>query len=126
MELSEGILKSIESGVIIVSGDTYYALKYKGVLFVENGKARLFANQGAAKTALTNFVKQCFWHGGYWQSCSTQIKKSTGYDVDFSATRAIIESYGETSRFVAPEAKKLYKDISNSLLEQGIFTIEKV
>lgn len=124
MELTEGILKSIDSGVVIVSDKTYYALKYKGVLFVEVGKIRLFKNPGAAKASLTNFVKQCFMHGDYWQSCSEHIKKRTGYDVDFSATRAILKSYDKS--FYTSKSKKLFKDISNALLEQDIFIIEQI
>jgi hypothetical protein len=126
MELSKGLLKSIDSGYYVVTEGSLYALRYKGKLFFESGNVRLFKTTGAAKTALTNFVKQCFWHGQYWQSCSTQIKNRTGYDVDFSATIAMLDSYGKTSIFDSAESKKLFKEISNALLEQGIFTIEQV
>ena len=125
MELSLELLKSIDSGVVIVNAaKNYFALKYKGEMFSETGNVRLFANEGAAKSALTKFVRQCFWHAPYWQSCASQIKKRSGYDVDFSGTIGVI---GNTNAaWDSSETKKKFKDISNELLAQGIFTIEKV
>ena len=121
MELTTEILKSIESGTFVVRSESnYYALKYKGSIFSEAGNVRLFANEGAAKAALSKFVRQCFWHGPYWQSCSKHIKKRSGYDVDFTGTNGTVQNWDSS------ETKKKFKDISNALLEQGIFTIEQV
>jgi hypothetical protein len=128
MELTEGILKAIDSGVQ-VSGESspMFLLKYKGKIFNQGGnKVRLYANEGAAKRTITDFVKQVFWHGGYWQSCAKQIKARTGYDVDFSATLNILPFHGATSRYDDPKNKKMFKSIGEELLKQGIFTIEKV
>ena len=128
MELNQGIIKSIESAVhVTMCTDRLYALKYRGVIFIQNSaNVRLFANQGAAKASLTKFVEQTFRQGEYWQSCSKNVKRNTGYDVDFSATIAMLPSYGLTSRFEDPKNKKMFKEIATELINQKIFTIEEI
>ncbi len=127
MELTEGILKSIESGVFVSRSEgPLYALKYKGVIFNEAGNVRLFANKGSAKSALTKLITNIFRHGEYWQNYKENIKTRTRYEVDFSATISILPSYGETSRFDDPANKKMFKEIGDQLLKEGIFTIEEI
>ncbi len=72
------------------------------------------------------FIYRVFLHGAYWQSCAKNIKSSKGYDVDFSATLDILHSHGLTSRFQEPKNKKMFKDLANELLKQGIFNIEEI
>jgi hypothetical protein len=128
MELTQGIIKSVDSAVaVVMSTDKLYAIKYRGVIFIQNStNVRLFATQGAAKASLTKFVEQLFRQGEYWQSCSKNIKRNTGFDVDFSATIALLPSSGYTSRFEDSENKKMFKDIATALLKEKIFTIEEV
>lgn len=128
MELTQGIIKSVDSAVtVVMSTDKLYALKYRGAIFIQNStNVRLFATQGAAKASLTKFIEQLFRQGEYWQSCSKNIKRNTGIDVDFSATIALLPSYGATARFDDPANKKMFKDIATALLEEKIFTIEEV
>jgi hypothetical protein len=128
MELTSGILKSVESSFMINKDSaSMYAIRYKGELFIEKGRnAKLFANLGSAKTALLHFVRDIFWNGEYYQEYKANLKSQTGYEVDFSETIKILPQYGKTDRFEKPESKQMFKDIRDKLLKEGIFTIEEI
>jgi hypothetical protein len=127
MELTPGILKSIESAVIVTFNDLVqvdlFVVKYKGRIYTQENKPKVFYSKKTAKKFLVQWVKNIFWQGEYWQSCSSNIKKQRNYDVDFSATIKILPQYGLTKRFDLPE--QMFKDIADELLAKEIFTIEK-
>lgn len=127
MKLTEGILKSIDSGIEVEGRRTpyIYIIKYNGTFCMIGNKIH-YANEGAAKSAITKFVYRIFWHGAYWQSCAKNIKARNGYEVDFSATLDILHSHGLTSRFQEPKNKKMFKDLASELLKQGILKIEEI
>ena len=128
MELTEGILKSIDSAVTVLNRyearDTY-GLFYKGVRVEIDGAKKIYYTQNAAKKAVYNLVFLTFWQGEYYQSCKRQIKERSGVDVDFSATIAILPQYGLTDRFRDPETIKMFKKLRDELLKNEIFTIVK-
>ncbi len=127
--LEPGILKSVDSIVNAHyrSDSPLYFIKYKGKrLGGDLSNVRLFFTIGAAKSKITALVTEMFTQGEYIQSCAAQIKKRSGYDVDFSATIAILPQYGLTSRFQEPGNKKMLKQIATQLLEAQIFTIEEI
>lgn len=128
MELTEGILKSIDSLFEFnrYSSGESYIIKYKDIIIRENGKIKIFGNIGSAKNYLLKFVRMIFWRGEEFQRYKSNIKKQTGYDVDFSATITILPSYGEINRFDLPESKKMFKDIRDKMLENQIVKIEKL
>lgn len=128
MELTEGILKSIDSMFEFnrYSLGESYIIKYKDVIVREYGKVKVFSNVGAAKTYLLKFVRMIFWRGEEFQQYKNNIKRQTGYDVDFSETISILSSYGKTDRFDLPENKKMFKDIRDKMLENQIVKIEKL
>jgi len=128
MELNEGILKAIDSSVIVL--DQYeprdtYGVFYKGNRVQVDGAKKVYYTKNAAKKAVYNLVFMTFWQGEYWQSCKTQIKERSGVDVDFSATIAILPQYGKTDRFKDPESIKMFKSLRDELLKKEIFTIVK-
>ena len=129
MELTEGILKSIDSSVIVLDQyqlkDTYGVL-YKGKRVQVDGPKKVYYTENAAKKAVYNLVFLTFWQGQYWQSCKTQIKGRSGVDVDFNATIAILPQYGTTDRFREPETIKMFKSLRDELLKKEIFTIVKL
>ena len=127
MELTPGILKSVESAYYVTGSNTVlYSLKYKGKLYNRTGNVRLYANPGAAKTALLKLIEELFRQGEYWQAYKGNVKRDTGYEIDMSETIKMFPSYGKTARFEEAPFKKMVKEIRNALLEQGIFTIEEV
>lgn len=131
MKLTPEILKSFESSYVVQYGRSHKALgvimKYNGLPFtIDGGKLRIFADEGAAKRELLAFVKQTFWQGEYWQKYKSNVKTQTGYDIDMTATIKILPQYGLTSRFEAPENKKMFKEFRDALLKEGIVTIEKI
>jgi hypothetical protein len=128
MELNEGILKAIDSSVIVL--DQYqprdtYGVFYKGKRVQVDGAKKVYYTKNAAKKAVYNLVFMTFWQGEYWQSCSRQIKERSGVDVDFSATIAILPQYGKTDRFKDPETIRMFKALRDELLKKEIFTIVK-
>lgn len=128
MELTEGILKAIDSSVIVL--DQYeprdtYGVFYKGTRVQVDGAKKVYYTKNSAKKAVHNLVFMTFWQGEYWQSCKTQIKERSGVDVDFSATIAILPQYGTTDRFKDPESIKMFKALRDELLKKEIFTIVK-
>lgn len=131
MELTEGIIKSVESSFMmwhhknIIKHDKIYIVLYKGQIFCENQKIKSFTSKTKARSFLTKFVFLIFWQGEYWQSCKDNLKTQIGYDVDFTATIEILPSHGLTSRFDSKESKKLFKDIAIALVNDGIITIEE-
>jgi hypothetical protein len=128
MELTEGILKAIDSSVIVLDKfklrDTY-GVFYKGNRVQVDGDKKVYYTANAAKKAVYKLVFLTFWQGQYWQSCKTQIKGRSGVDVDFSATIAILPQYGTTGRFKDPETIKMFKALRDELLKKEIFTIVK-
>ena len=128
MDLTEGILKSIESGFYTTrTVAPIYALKYKGLIFKRSDNSvRLFYTPGAAKTAITNFLVEIFRQGEYWQEYKRSLEIRTGHDIDFSATIKIFPSYGKTDRFYSVEFKNMIKDLRDKLLKEKIFTIEEI
>lgn len=131
MKLTPEILKAFESSYVVQHGklndkNLGYIIKFQGNPFTNNDRLEVFANEGAAKRELLNFVKLTFWHGDYWQSCKSQIKSHSNYTVDFSSTIKILSSIGSTSRFKLPENKKMFKDFRDQLIKEGIVTIEKI
>ncbi len=129
IELTEGILKAIDSSVIVL--DKYeprdtYGVFYKGNRVQIDGAKKVYYTENAAKKAVYNVVFLTFWQGQYWQSCKTQIKGRSGVDVDFSATIAILPQYGTTDRFGDPETIKMFKSLRDELLKKEIFTIVKL
>ena len=128
MELNEGILKAIDSSVIVL--DQYeprdtYGVFYKGSRVQLEGTKKVYHTEKSAKKAIYNLVFLTFWQGEYWQSCKTQIKKRSGVDVDFSATIAILPQSGKTDRFKDPESIKMFKSLRDDLIKKEIFTIVK-
>lgn len=128
MELNEGILKAIDSSVIVL--DQYqprdtYGVFYKGKRVQVDGAKKVYYTKNAAKKAVYNLVFMTFWQGEYWQSCSRQIKERSGVDVDFRATIAILPQYGKTDRFKDPETIRMFKALRDELLKKEIFTIVK-
>lgn len=126
--LTDGILKSVESYFLqeFNSAKPMYVVKYKGKLMHKSSGVRVFANAGGAKSFITTFVKDLFWHGEYYQNCKAQLFKNYGIEVDYTATIKILPSHGLTSRFESAEVKKMFKDIGTDLLNKGIFTIETI
>jgi hypothetical protein len=129
MELTEGILKSVESSFYQCYNRTnnlkFCVVKYKGVI-MNDGKKPFFKSEAYAKTFVTKFVELIFRHGEYYQSGADKSMEHYGYKIDYSATIKILPQYGLTSRFELPENKKMFKDIATKLLEDGIITIEKI
>ena len=123
MELSQGILKAVESSYMQHYNNNveFYLVSYKGKAMIQSGRVRLFKTVGAAKTFVNNFVKELYIHGEYWQSCAKYIKEQIGYDIDYSATATKSVKILDT-----PEYKKLFKELSSELLKQNIITIEKI
>lgn len=106
-ELTEGILKSVDSWYhAFQSKDVGYILKYKGNAIVEG--CRLYKNEGQAKRKITEIIEGIFRHGNYWNEdiCKRNVKRDTGYDVDYSGTISIFSGIGLTSRYEEPEIKK--------------------
>jgi hypothetical protein len=126
MELTEGILKSIESSIMQNYNNESFIVKYKGKVMNDTYLKCVFKTEGAAKTFITRFVTDIFKHGGYWQSCKSNIKNHIGYDVDYTGTQKMTSHYKYMSDWDKPESKKMIKDIGLELLKQGIITIEKV
>ncbi len=76
MELNEGILKAIDSSVIVL--DQYeprdtYGVFYKGSRVQIDGAKKVYYTENAAKKAVYNLVFMTFWQGEYWQSCKTHL-----------------------------------------------------
>jgi hypothetical protein len=130
MELSDGILKAMESSFVIQYGTNFenvgYVMTFNDDPFLDGSKVQVFANVGAAKRTLTDFCRNIFWQGEYRQQYKDNIKKQTGYDVDFTATIAILPQYGATDRFEKPEAKEMFKNLGLALIEKGIVKIKKI
>ena len=128
MELTEGILKSVESSFYQWynhdKGLSFCVVRYEGKI-MNDGKA-FFKSEAFAKTFITKFVKAIFWQGCYWNERPERSMEFYGYQVDYSATIKILPQYGLTSRFELPENKKMFKDIATQLLKDGIITIEKI
>jgi hypothetical protein len=132
MNLSEGILKSVESAFM----QTYhppklkynksFVIKYNGELFCVRSKPKRFLSRTKAKRFLINFIYTIFWQGEYYMILKEKTKERTGYDVDFSATIEMLPQYGLTSRFDDPQNIKKFKNIAEKLIEEGIITIEEV
>lgn len=124
MELTEGILKSVESSFYqnYNNPTELFVCKYKGKLIYQD-KKMLFTSKGRAAGFIRKFVYEIFWQGEYWHKYKDNIK---GYDVDYSATIKILPQYGLTARFDLPENKKMFKDIATNLIKEGIITIEKI
>ena len=127
-QLTPDILKSVDSSFHQDYDNSMemYIAKYNGKIMNERAEPMYFDTEKKAKNFVKRFVYEIFWHGEHWQSCKTQIKKLTGYDVDYTGTTKILSSYGETSRFQLQENKKMFNDIADQLLEQKIIVIEKV
>jgi len=125
MELTDGILKSVESLFIQNYNYESFIVKYKGQVMNDTHRKCVFKTEGAAKTFITRFVREIFWHGPYYQSCKSNIKSATGYNVDYTATMQMLK-VSLMSDWDKPETKKLIKDVGLELLKQGIITIEKV
>lgn len=128
MKLTPGILKSVESAVKVTFNDPVdhlFVIKYGDVVYTEGGKVKCFYAVKTAKKFLVQWVTNIFRQGEYWQSCAENVKQQKQYDVDFSATIAILPSYGLTKRFESIENKKMFKDLTDELLDKKIFTIEK-
>ena len=131
MELTEGILKAIDSSFHQSYNQIYkpaelWVVKYKGK-FMQGYKFKPFSSEGRAKSFVTQFVKEIFAQGEYWQQYKANTKIHTGgYDVDYSETIKMLPQYGSTSRFDDPKNKKMFKDIATELIKSGIITIEKL
>ncbi len=130
MELTPGILKSVDSSI---HQNSYYwpktefwVTKYKGDPVMLDGGKGYYTSEKAANKAVYNFVYLIFWQGETSQSAKRQIKERTGYEVDYSATIKILPQYGLTARFDTPESKKMFKDIAENLIKEKIITVEKV
>lgn len=127
MKLTPGILKSVESSF----HQSYnipiqlFVCKYRGRLMYEDKKT-IFTSKKKAVAFVNKFVFLIFWQGEYWQQYKDNIKKRTGYDVDYSATIAILPQYGPTARLDLPENKKMIKDIAKNLIKEDIITIEPI
>jgi hypothetical protein len=127
MELTPGILKSVESGIYTTQLFTsMYAVRYKGKIFNHNSNVRLFLSPSSAKTAITKFLVELFRQGEYWQRYKDNLKTRTGYDADFSETIRIFPSLGKSDRFDSNEFKKMIKDLRDKLLEEKVFTIDEI
>lgn len=129
MELTEGILKSVDSSFHQTYNHPceFYVCKYRGkIMYQRPYKPEIFMTEAAAKSFVTMFVRLIFWQGEYWQSCKDNIKTRTGYEVDYSGTAKILSAYGLVSRFDEAKNKKMFKDIGIELVKQGIITIEKI
>jgi len=126
MELTEGILKSIESSFMQDFNHESFIVKYNGKVMNDTRCKCVFKTEGAAKSFITHFITDIFRHGSYWDKYKSNVKKSTGYDVDYSATIDMVKHYTLMSDWDKPESKKMIKDIGLKLLKQGIITIEKV
>jgi len=131
MELTKEILKAMESSFVVQHGTNFenvgFIMTYNGNPFLDRGKVQIFATEGAAKSALTNFCTSTFRQGEYWQQYKDNVKKQTGgYEIDMTATIAILPSYGLTARFEDPKNKAMIKELGLSLIKTGIVKIEKV
>ena len=129
VKLTKEIKKSFDSGFFhsfYAYVPTLYVIRYRGNLFLDGPKILVFNSENKAKSYLRKWVENVFHHGEYWQSCKNNIKKNTGYEVDFSATIKILPSYGLTSRFQLPENKKMFKDFAEELIKEEIVVIEKL
>jgi len=132
MRLSEGILKSVESAFMqsyhppkVKTNKNFY-LTYKGEPFCEKSNRKRFFTRTKARRFLEKFIYTIFRQGEYWESFKEKTKERTGYEVDFSATIEILPQYGLTSRFDDPKNLKMFKDIAQKLLDEGIVTIEEI
>ena len=130
MELTQGILKSVESHFYQNHNNQnkdVFILKYKGLpLYGQHeDKIKFFNSETKAKTYLTSFIKILFCHGEYWNDCKDNVKRYCGYDINYSGTIEILSSTGLVSRFDEPKNKKMFKDIGEQLLKEKIITIEK-
>ena len=129
MELTPGILKSVES-LYYQEHKCYntetFILKHLGNIVYDYGKVKTFRGIGPAKAFLTKYVERIFRHGEYWQENKDILKTQYKYDIDYSETIKIFPSYGYTSRFYEKESKKLFKDIATNLLKENIFTLENL
>jgi len=126
MELTEGILKSVESSYMQNYNHESFIVKYKGKVMNDTRLKCVFKTEASAKSFISRFVKEIFWHGSYWNQYKSNLKKQIGYDVDYSATLEMTKNFKLMSDWEKPETKKMIKDIGLELLKQGIITIEKV
>jgi len=128
MELSPGILKSIDSAFHQLYNQPYigYVVKYRGKLMYNGKKLMLFANKGTAKTFVLSFIRLLFYQGWYWDKYKDNIKRDTGYEVDYSGTMDLLLQSPGYAQIDFPANKKIMKDIQNELFKQKIITIHEV
>lgn len=138
VEVTEGILKAIDSYAAatgVFRPSEIFVIRYKGNIIEDSDrhtgeheehlpKIAIFGTMDEALEFLYVWVSCTFRQGEYIQSYSNNVKKQTGYDVDFSATIAILPQYGKTDRFELPESVQMYKDIAQALLDKKIITID--
>jgi hypothetical protein len=124
MELTEGILKSIESSFYSNYSGVSYMVKYKGMIMKNDG-VKLFKTKGAAKFFVTKFIKNIFYHGEYWHKYAQNIFRNTGYLPDYSGTIELLPRIGSTNEFER-NLNSISKKIVDSLINEKIITIEEV
>lgn len=127
MELTEGLLKSIESTFhfkcVPLKRKPTFTLYFGDEPYTERGKIKQFINPGGAKAKLLSLISEMFHQNEYWQKYKDNVVKNTGFDVDWSACIAIMPCYGPTNRFTRKEFKKELKDLRDELLKRKIFEI---
>lgn len=130
--LTPELIKSFESGFHATNAplketkSTGFYITFRDTPFTEKGKFKIFANRGAAKRFLHNWIVQIFRQGEIWQGYKDSLKKQTGYEVDFSGTIAIMSSYGLTSRWEAKEFKEMVNEYYEALIHEELIVINPV
>lgn len=126
VDLTEGLLKAVMSTFYMDTGHRTpnYVIKFDEEVVYKEGKIKLFANQGTAKSFMLFHLENMFKQGEYWHKYRDNLKaRNNGREFDWSASIAIMPQYGLTSRFTTKEFKKYIKDLRNELLEKKIFEI---
>lgn len=126
VDLTEGLLTAVMSTFYMDIGQkpSNYVLKFDGQIVYDQGKIKLFANQGGPKSFMLAQLSNMFRQGEYWHKYRDNLKaRNNGREFDWSASIAIMPQYGLTSRFTTKEFKKYIKELRDELLEKKIFEI---
>jgi len=89
----------------------------------ENGKVKIFKNEGAAKSYLKRWVELACRQARYWQRYKGNLEKRHSHLMDFSGLIQYMEPQSDVS--IQTFEKKVLA-LRDELLKQGIITIELV
>lgn len=88
------------------------------------GNKRVWKTQGAAKTALTNSVRDCIWLSEYWNECITEESTSLLATFDWAKVVELKKKHKYYSEY--KEDGEYAKEISKHLLSTKKVVISQI